>query len=64
MPYDIPDFRREEDRVKWENDHISPFPNERGEADIPCSSIPHTPTEEDLAHARAYWEMDVKTGKW
>ena len=25
VPYDIPDFRREEDRVKYENDHITPF---------------------------------------
>ncbi len=25
VPYDIPDFRKEEDRVKYENDTISPF---------------------------------------
>ena len=25
VPYDIPDFRKEEDRVKYENDHITPF---------------------------------------
>lgn len=25
MPYDIPDFRREEDRIKYENDHLTPF---------------------------------------
>ena len=25
VPYDIPDFHKEEDRVKYENDHISPF---------------------------------------
>ena len=28
------------------------------------STIVCSPTEEDLAHARAYWEMDVKSGKW
>lgn len=25
MPYDIPDFRKEEDRVKYENDTVTPF---------------------------------------
>lgn len=25
VPYDVPDFRREEDRVKYENDKLSPF---------------------------------------
>ena len=25
VPYDVPDFRREEDRIKYENDNISPF---------------------------------------
>jgi len=25
MPYDIPDFRKEEDRVKYENDTLTPF---------------------------------------
>ncbi len=25
MPYDIPDFRKEEDRAKYENDHLTPF---------------------------------------
>lgn len=25
IPYDVPDFRREEDRVKWENDRETPF---------------------------------------
>lgn len=31
IPYDIPDFRREEDRVKYENDHLSPFWGPNGE---------------------------------
>ncbi len=25
VPYDVPDFRREEDRVKYENDNLTPF---------------------------------------
>ena len=51
MPYDIPDFRKEEDRIKYENDDLSPYPPvepeipESGEyvVDIPCSSKPYTP---------------------
>ena len=38
-PIDIPDFRKEEDRVKYENDRLSPFygPN-REEPTIACCS--------------------------
>lgn len=39
QPYDIPDFRKEEDRVKFENDHATPFYGSDGsEPNIPCSS--------------------------
>ena len=31
-PYDIPDFRLEADRIKYENDHITPFFGPNGEA--------------------------------
>ena len=55
MPYDIPDFRREEDRKRYENDTLSPYPNEKYEADIPCSSQPYAPTEDDLQCARNMW---------
>lgn len=54
-PYDIPDFRKEEDRVKYENDFLSPFPDENGNVDIPCSSRPYAPSEEDLAAAHKQW---------
>lgn len=38
-PYDIPDFRKEEDRIKFENDHDTPFYGSDGsEPNIPCSS--------------------------
>lgn len=41
VPYDIPDFRKEEDRQKWENDFLSPFPKADGTApDLPCCSHP------------------------
>lgn len=31
VPYDIPDFRKEEDRVKYENDTLAPFYGPNGE---------------------------------
>ena len=31
VPYDIPDFRREEDREKYENDRLTPFFGPNGE---------------------------------
>ncbi len=55
MAYDIPDFHREEDRKLYENDRVSPFPDENGEVDIRCSSIPYAPSEEDMAAAEAQW---------
>lgn len=39
VPYDIPDFRREEDRVKYENDRETPFYNSDGTGPtVRCSS--------------------------
>ena len=48
VPYDIPDFRKEEDRIKYENDTLTPFMGKNGEkADIPCCSVPDfRPTDE------------------
>ncbi len=40
IPYDIPDFRSEEDRAKWENDFSTPFYSETKAPDIPCCSVP------------------------
>lgn len=41
MPFDIPDFRKEEDCFKFEKDTLSPFYNSDGnEPSIPCSSHP------------------------
>lgn len=40
VPYDIPDFRNEEDRVKWENDFSTPFFSENKAPDLPCCSVP------------------------
>lgn len=50
-PYDIPDFHKEEDRKKYENDHLTPFLGENGETPtLPCCSHPeHLPTPEQYA---------------
>ena len=41
MPYDVPDFHREEDLVKYENDHLSPFFGTDGsEPNMPWSAFP------------------------
>lgn len=53
--YDIPDFRREEERKRYEHDSISPYPDENYCVNIPCSSQPYEPTEEDLKTAYACW---------
>lgn len=54
VPYDVPDFRKEEDRVKYENDHDTPFFGSDGSAPtIPCSSHPdYRPTEEMVERFR------------
>lgn len=37
--YDVPDFRNEEDRKKYENDYLTPFPGADGTAPtLPCCS--------------------------
>ncbi len=49
-PYDIPDFRKEEDCAEWENDFLTPFYKKDGaEPDIPCCSDPdYKPSEEQF----------------
>ena len=54
--YDVPDFRKEEDRKKYEFDNITPYPDKDLKPMIPCSSQPYAPTEADLAQAKALWE--------
>ncbi len=40
-PYEIPDFSKEEDCKKWENDNLTPFPAADGSAPtLPCCSNP------------------------
>ena len=49
-PYDIPDFRKEEDRKAYENDRLTPFVSENKKTpDIPCCShTDYKPTAEQL----------------
>lgn len=48
--YDIPDFRKEEDRKVWENDFLTPFYGDDGsEPTLPCCSNPdYKPSEKQL----------------
>lgn len=54
VPFDIPDFHKEEDRAKYENDRDTPFFGSDGTAPtIPCSSHPeYKPTEEMVERFR------------
>ena len=56
MPYDVPDFRKEEDRTKWEKDEITPFYGPNGEEPtIPCTSDnDYKPTENQM---KTYLEL-------
>jgi len=56
MAFDIPDFRKEEDRRKYEFDRSSPFPDKDGNVNFSVSSRPYAPTEEDYAQAAADWK--------
>ena len=48
--FDIPDFRREEDKKLWENDYLTPFYGDNGsEPTLPCCSHPdYKPTEKQM----------------
>ena len=50
-PYDIPDFHKEEDRIKYENDRLNPLWTKRGDPPtMPCCShTDYKPTETQLS---------------
>lgn len=53
QPYDIPDFTKEEDRVKFENDTQCPIPLSDGtQPNIPCTSRPTKPSDKQLENYR------------
>lgn len=52
-PYDIPDFHKEEDLVKYENDNLTPFWSGDQAPTLPCCSHPdYKPTQEDVEEYR------------
>ncbi len=54
-PYDVPDFRNEKERKKYENDDWSPFPGARNQLPPSILGIIE-PDPEDLKFARKIWE--------
>ena len=60
-PYDIPDFRLEEDRAKYENDTLSPFYGEDGAPPtLPCCSRPDfTPDPAVVEEYRAILNAEI-----
>ena len=66
VPYNIPDFRKEEDRVKWENDFLTPlYGSDGSEPTLPASTVAdnrHTP--EAMAEYQAYLDTIPNTGYW
>ena len=55
--FDIPDFRNEEERARWENDELSPFPDENGKVSLPCASEPYEPSAQDIEAAERDWKQ-------
>ena len=56
VPYDIPDFRKEEDRIKWENDRLTPFWDGDTPPSVPCCSRPdYRPDGEAVEWFRKTW---------
>lgn len=63
-PQEIPDFRQQEPRARYENDNWSPFPEDQGPGQPPQSIRPWTePTPEQLAHAKSVWQSMGYTGE-
>lgn len=65
VPYDIPDFRLESDKKKWEKDRQSPFHYSDGtEPNIPCCSHPdYKPSQTQLDNA-VKWINKLKNGEF
>lgn len=54
--YELPDFRKEEDRIKYENDRLTPFFGSDGSVpDLPCCSV--TDYRPDKEQFEAYIKM-------
>ena len=55
---EVPDFRNEADRKKYENDPANPYPKADRSVDIPCCKKEYIPTEEELKFANDFWDRE------
>ncbi len=56
-PFEVPDFRNEEERKKYENDHWSPFPEDKGPGQPPPSILGYRkPAPEAVENTRRIWQ--------
>jgi len=63
-PFDVPDFRKESARVRYESDHWSPWPEHDGPGQPPPSilGVPK-PTAKGIAYSRRVWKEIGYRGK-
>lgn len=63
-PYEMPDFKKESDRKKIENDHWSPFPEHAGPGQPPVSILGKLESSpKNIAYAKAVWKKNGYKGK-
>ena len=56
MPFAVPDFRDEQSRRPFENDHWSPWPEHAGPGQPPPSILGRRePDSESVAYAKVVW---------
>jgi len=56
-PFDVPDFKDEENRKQYEDDHWSPWPQDAGPGQPPPSILGFVePTEKGIEHAKEVWD--------
>jgi hypothetical protein len=56
-PFDMPDFKDEASRTRFENDHWSPWPEHAAPGQPPPSILGmNDPAPEDVARARKIWQ--------
>ena len=62
--FDVPNFKKESERKKWENDHWSPFPENAGPDQPPASILGNiAPLPKAVANAKSIWKKSGYKGK-